>query len=45
MLKWRHHVAAQRIQDFLEVFSTFFQYNEVLSGEQEKVSIMSVRVG
>ena len=24
MLKWRHHVAYQRIQDFLEVFFTFF---------------------
>ena len=26
MLKWRHHVASQRIQDFLEVLYTFFQY-------------------
>ena len=23
MLKWRHHVASQRIQDFLEVFIIF----------------------
>ena len=28
MLKWRHHVAFQRIQDFLEVFFTFFQYKK-----------------
>ena len=26
MLIIRHHVASQRIQDFLEVFFTFFQY-------------------
>ena len=26
MLKLRHHVASQRIQDFLDVFFTFFQY-------------------
>ena len=26
MLKWRHHVASQRIQNFLEVFFMFFQY-------------------
>ena len=25
MLKWRHHTASQRIQDFLEVFFMFFQ--------------------
>ena len=24
MLKWRHHVASQRIQDYLEVFIMFF---------------------
>ena len=26
MLKWRHHVASQRIQDFLETFFMLFQY-------------------
>ena len=26
MLKWRHHVAPQRIQDFLRAFYMFFQY-------------------
>ena len=27
MLKWRHHIACQRILDFLEVFFMFFLYN------------------
>ena len=25
MLKWRHHVASQGIQDFLEIFIMFFE--------------------
>ena len=45
MLKWCHHVASQRIQDFPEVFVKFFNINEVLSGEQEKESIICVRTG
>ena len=35
MLKLRNHVASQRIQDFLEVFSIFSIQNEVFSGEQK----------
>ena len=27
MLKWRHHVASQHIQDYQEVFFMFFQYD------------------
>ena len=34
LLKLRHHVTTQCIQDFLEVFFMFFQYE--ISGEQEK---------
>ena len=26
MFKWRHYVASQRIQDFLEAFFMFVQY-------------------
>ena len=45
MLKWRHHVASQRIQDFLETFFMFFPIlNVELSGEQEKESIIHVRM-
>ena len=37
---------SQCTQDFLECFSTFFSnINEVLSGEQEKESIIHVRMG
>ena len=37
MLKWRHPVASQRIQDFLKVFfSSISNINEVLSVGQEK---------
>ena len=40
------HVASQRIQDYLEGFFKFFSnINEVLSGEQEKESIIRVRMG
>ena len=46
MIKWRHHVASQRIQDFLEAFFHVFQYKmSVFSGEQEKESIIRVRMG
>ena len=46
MLKRRHHVTSQRIRDSLEVFLMFFLIeNEVFSGEQEKKSIIHVRVG
>ena len=46
MLKLRHYVASQHIQDFLEVFFMFFQYkNKVFSGEHEKESIIRVRMG
>ena len=45
MLKWRRRVASQRIQDFLEVFSTFSNINEVLSCELEKESNIRVRMG
>ena len=44
MLKKRHHVASQRIQDF-ENFFMFSNKNEIFSGEQEKLSIIRVRVG
>ena len=40
----RHHVPSQRICDFLEVFFMFFFQNEVFSGEQEKESIIRVRM-
>ena len=43
MLKGRHHVTSQRIQDFQVVF--FFNINEVFSGEQEKESIFRMRIG
>ena len=36
MLKWRNHVASQRVEDFLEVYPRFSNKNEVLRGEQEK---------
>ena len=45
MLKWRHQVASQHIQEFLEAFSYLSNINEVFSGEQEKESIISVRMG
>ena len=32
MLKWRHHVASQRIQDFLEAFFTFDASKGTLGG-------------
>ena len=41
-------MASQRIQDFLEVFSIFFQYKMrylVVTGEQEKESSICVRIG
>ena len=47
MLKWHHHVASERIQDFLEVFfMIFFQLNKKwgMSGEEEKESIIRVRL-
>ena len=34
-----------RNQDFLEVFSSFSDINEVISGEQEKESIIRLRMG
>ena len=43
LLKLRHHVTTQHIQDFLEVFFMFFQYK--ISGEKEKESIIHVRMG
>ena len=44
-LKLCHHVTAQCIQDFLEAFLMFSNKNEVFSGEQEKESIIRVRMG
>ena len=45
MLKLRHHVTSQHIQDFWKSISCFPIQNEVFSGEQEKESIIRVRVG
>ena len=48
MLKWRHHVAFQRIQDFLEAFFVLFcfQYEmQYLVVSKTKESIIRVRVG
>ena len=47
ILKSCHHVASQGIQDFLEgslIHVFFSNINEVFSGEQEKKSIIRVRM-
>ena len=46
MLKRRHHIASQRIQDFLESFCMFYQYRmPYLVVSQKKASIVRVRMG
>ena len=44
MLKLRHLVASQHIHDFWKSYPRFSNINEVLSGEQEKESIIRVRM-
>ena len=45
MLKLSHHVTSPHIQDFLEDFFMFSNINEVFSGEQEKESLIHMKMG